>query len=204
MVLRRLLLSLVGILAVLATLWFTRVAILREAAALWIVSDPVRPADAVAVFGGGLEDRPFAAAAYYRQGLVKRILISNVHESPSERLGVEPTHVDANRAVLLKLGVPESAIEIFGTGLQTTQQEALALRQWAARTGAHSLIVPTEIFSARRLHWTLHHVFGDEVAICVPAIDPPEYDRSNWWRDEGGVIGFQNELIKYIYYRLRY
>src|ERR1051326_7502968 len=61
--------------------WYARAQLLRGAADLWIGSDPPGEADAVAVFGGGIEDRPFAAAAYYRAGLVRRILVSNVRES---------------------------------------------------------------------------------------------------------------------------
>src|SRR5882724_7610551 len=73
-----------GVLAVFAVVavlgigaWADREWLLRSATDLWIVSDPIGPADAVAVFGGGIEDRPFAAAEYYRQGLVKRVLVSN-------------------------------------------------------------------------------------------------------------------------------
>jgi hypothetical protein len=29
-------------------------------------------------------------------------------------------------------------------------------------------------------------------------------DGDNWWRHEAGVIGFQNEVIKYLYYRVKY
>jgi hypothetical protein len=58
--------------------------------------------------------RPFAAAAYYRDGLVRKILVSNARESPGEQLGVLLTDAAANRPVLLKLGVPADAIESFG------------------------------------------------------------------------------------------
>jgi hypothetical protein len=184
--------------------WQARAPLLRELAVLWVVSDPVGPADAVAVFGGGIEDRPFAAAAYYREGLVKKVLISNVRVSSAERLGVLMPHVAANRAVLVKLGVPEAAIETFGADLANTHQEAVALREWAVRTGARSVIVPTEIFAARRVRWTLHRVFSGGFAIRVPALDPPEYRGEDWWRYENGLIRFQNEIIKYLYYRLKY
>jgi uncharacterized SAM-binding protein YcdF (DUF218 family) len=184
--------------------WLGREPLLRSAAYVWIVSDDAAPADAVAVFGGGLEDRPFAAADYYQRGLVRRILVSNVRPGPAERIGVLSSHVAANRRVLLKLGVPEDAIEPFGDGVSNTYEEAQALSEWMKRNGAHSVIVPTEIFSARRVRWTLRRAIKDTAAVRVTALDPPDYNRSDWWRHEGGVIGFQNEVIKYLYYRLKY
>jgi uncharacterized SAM-binding protein YcdF (DUF218 family) len=184
--------------------WVGRAPLLRSAADWWIVSDPVEPADVVAIFGGGLEVRPFAAAAYFRQGLVGKILLSNIGESPAEKIGVLLSHFEANRRVLLKLGVPDSAIEPFGANLANTHEEALALREWAARNGAHSIIVPTEFFSARRLRWMLRRVFAGKVDIRVPALDPIGYGRDDWWKKENGIIGFQNELMKYLFYRVKY
>ena len=110
----------------------------------------------------------------------------------------------ANRQVLLKLGVPESASEVFGSSVTNTYSEVAALHQWAVDAGVHSIIVPTEIFPSRRVAWTLHHVFGKEIVVRVVALDPLDYDRTNWWRSEGGVVGFQNEIIKYFYYRAKY
>jgi uncharacterized SAM-binding protein YcdF (DUF218 family) len=184
--------------------WLGREPLLRSAADLWIVSDDVAPADAAAVFGGGLDIRPFAAADYYQRGLVRKILISNVGSSRADRLGAVLSHVEANRRVLLKLGVPATAIETFGDGLTNTYDEARALRDWAARTGAHSVIVPTEIFTARRLRWMLHRAFADGATVRVTALDPPDYRRDDWWKHEGGLIGFQNEVMKYAYYRMKY
>jgi hypothetical protein len=42
--------------------WLLREPVLCGAANLWIVSDPISRADAIAVLGGGLETRPFIAA----------------------------------------------------------------------------------------------------------------------------------------------
>jgi uncharacterized SAM-binding protein YcdF (DUF218 family) len=187
-----------------AAAWFGRETLLRSAADLWIVSDQPAPADAVAVFGGGLEDRPFAAAAYFRDGLVKKIALANIRPSPAERLGVLQSHVDANRKVLIRLGVPDSAIDSFGTNVSNTYEEALALREWAARSGVRSIIVPSEIFSARRVRWMLHRVFAGQAIIRVPALVPFDYRSDNWWKKESGLIGFQNEVIKYLYYRTKY
>ena len=113
---------------------------------------------------------------------------------------------------LLKLSVanagepiPEAAIETFGFGLKNTYEETIALREWAVRNHARSLIVPTEIFSTRRVRWILRHELSATVArVEVPALNDPLYESADWWKDEKGIVAFQNEIIKYLYYRLKY
>jgi uncharacterized SAM-binding protein YcdF (DUF218 family) len=172
--------------------WAGRDWLLFSAADLWIVSDPIGPADAVAVFGGGLADRPFAAAQYYRRGLVRKILVSN---------GVDMSDVAANEGILRELGVPASAIETFGNNLGNTHQEALALQVWAVQNNTRNIMVPTEIFSARRVRWMLRRVFPNEFAIRVIALNPSRNHRDDWWRD---ITAFKTEVIKYLYYVARY
>ena len=185
--------------------WVSRAPILRAAANAWIISDNVLPADAVAVLGGGLDVRPFAAADYYRQGLVKKVLVAAVRTSPSEKLHVLPSHVELNRDVLIKLGVPENAIETFGTELSSTFEESMALRAWAERNQAIRIIVPTEVFSSRRVKWMLTRAMaGTATQVEVPVLNSAEYTRDEWWRYEQGLIAFQNEVIKYFYYRVKY
>ena len=194
--------------AVLAALgigsWAGQKWLLRSAAGFWIVSDPLGPADAVAVFGGGLADRPLAAARYYRQGLVKKVLVSDNRQSPAEKAGIITSELGATEAVLSKLGTPDSAIETFGHSLRNTHQEALALRTWAEQHNLHSIIVPTEMFSTRRVRWMLRRAFPSEFQIRVIALDAPDYRQDDWWRRTPGIAAFKNEVIKYLYYKLRY
>jgi uncharacterized SAM-binding protein YcdF (DUF218 family) len=197
------LLVLAGIAALGIGTWTSRQWLLRSAADLWIVSDPLGPADAVAVFGGGLATRPQAAAQYYRQGLVTKILVSDDGPTPAAA-DIIASGFAANEEVLLKLGTPESAIEAFGHELRNTQQEVIALSAWAEQHNLHSIIVPTEIFSTRRVRWMLDRAFRSEFAIRVVALDPPEYHRDDWWRHSQGATAFKNEVVKYVYYKLRY
>jgi uncharacterized SAM-binding protein YcdF (DUF218 family) len=178
--------------------------LLTSAADLWIISDPLGPADAVAIFGGGLADRPFAAARYYHQGLVTKVLVSDNRRDPAERYGRVMSEVAASEAILLSLGTPEGAIETFGNALGNTHQEVLALRDWAERHNLRSIIVPTEIFSTRRVRWMLHRAFPSGFVIRVIALETPEYRRDDWWRHVQGVAAFENEFIKYVYYVLKY
>jgi hypothetical protein len=42
------------------------------------------------------------------------------------------------------------------------------------------------------------------VDVRVKALPPLRYGTTNWWHREEGVIDFQNELLKLLYYRLKY
>ena len=76
--------------------------------------------------------------------------------------------------VLLKLGVPDAAIEMFGQANRNTKDEAIALRDWADRHGVSRIVIPTEIFAARRLRWIFDREFaGSSVRLEIPAFEPP-------------------------------
>jgi uncharacterized SAM-binding protein YcdF (DUF218 family) len=203
--LRRLLIGMLMLASVAAAGWLMREPVLLGAADLWIVSDPISRADAIVVVGGGLQIRPFVAAELWQRGLADKILISQAPEERAVSIGAMPSHTELNREILLKLGVPAGVIETFGTANRNTRDEAVALREWSERNAASSFIIPTEIFPARRVRWIFRHeFFGTAVSIEVPSVDPPGYTRWDWWKTEKGMVAFQNELLKYIYYRLKY
>jgi hypothetical protein len=202
---RRSIAAVLMVAGVIGLAWAERARLLRGAADLWIGSDPLTPADVAVVLGGGLDVRPFAAAELYHQRLVRKVLVSQVADGRAVAIGAALGHTESNRQVLLKLGVPIDAIEMFGSSNANTKEEALALLEWTQRHTSRALIIPTEIFQARRVRWTFRHVLaGQPIRIEVAPFDPPQYTRADWWATERGVVEFQNEILKYIYYRLKY
>ena len=188
----------------LAGVWLERAPLLRGAAELWIVTDPITAADAVAVLGGDLDTRPFEAADLYKKGLVPKVLVSQVVEGRASAMGLIPGHSELNRIVLVKLGVPDTAIEMFGEANGSTKDEAVTLRAWADRHDVSRIIIPTESFSARRVRWIFDRLFaGSSVGIEIATIGP-NYTHAEWWNSEAAMIAFQNEIMKYLYYRLKY
>jgi len=173
--------------------WLGRESLLREAAALWIASDPLTHADAIVVLGGNSQTGPPVAADLYRRGLANKVLVSHWSD------------FQLNRAALLKLGVPATAIEAFGRANTNTREEAVALKEWAERNAASVFVIPSEPFMTRRVQWIFRREFcGRPVTIEVRPIDAPGYSREGWWKTEHGLSAFQNEILKYLYYRWKY
>ena len=188
--------------AIVASGWYGRAIVLRAAASSWIVSDPLTRADAIVVLGGNLHPR--VAAEMYQRGLADKVLVSQTPKFWQEPADL-PSDAELNRDALIKLGVPAESIEFFGAGNTNTREEAVALKRWAERNASNAFIIPSETFAARRVRWIFHHeISSSHIAIMVPAYDPPYYSREDWWKSEKGVVAFQNEILKYIYYRLKY
>ena len=187
-----------------AVAWVERDPFFKSIGNLWIVSDALTEADVAVVLGGGLDVRPFAAADLYRKGLVRMVIISQVEDDRAVSIGAVTNHTELNRRILLKLGVPATAIETFGVANKSTHDEAIALRAWSEQNKAVSTFaIPTEIFSARRVRF----IFRRELVgknIEVLSLEPPLYTVNNWWKTELGLVTFQNEILKYAYYRIKY
>jgi hypothetical protein len=75
----------IALFVLLGCAWVAGPSILLGAAELWSVSDPIEDADAVAVLGGGVTTRPFAAAELYKAGKVKTILLTVPRQSRIEQ-----------------------------------------------------------------------------------------------------------------------
>lgn len=182
---------------------FNRVWLLTDMAKVWVVEDPVAKADAIVVLGGGAETRPFAAAKLYHAGVAPLILYMNVKLTPAQKLGIIPAEAEETREILLRNGIPASAARAIGTDVGNTYDEACAVRAWDARSGARSILIVTDLFHTRRARWIFQkQLRGTGVQVHIEGVPTLGYETNNWWKNEEGVIGFQNEVMKYVYYRL--
>jgi uncharacterized SAM-binding protein YcdF (DUF218 family) len=188
--------------AVLALLWVARAPILRASARLLTVQDALAPADAILVLGGDPDSRPDEAARLFRRGFAPRVLLVRARPEPSVLLGVRPNDTDLNIAVLRRLGVPAAAIhEIeFPGGASSTYDEARAFREWAYGASPRSVIIATSAFHTRRARWLFRRQLdGLRVKVLMAPAREPDFDESNWWRTERGLILYLEEYIKFFH-----
>jgi uncharacterized SAM-binding protein YcdF (DUF218 family) len=182
-----------------------RAPLLTGLAGAWVVNDPVTKADAIVILGGGLENRPFAAAKLFHDGVAPQILYMDVRLSPAEEMAITLPEKEQTRRILLSNDVPETAMTMIGTNVANTYEESRAVRAWIEKSGAKSIVIPTDPFHTRRVHWIFaKELRGTKTQIHVVAIKPLRYGIEDWWRHEEGLIAFQNEWIKLPFYWLKY
>jgi uncharacterized SAM-binding protein YcdF (DUF218 family) len=204
----RVLIFFVGFLALLGTAaWIFRKPLLTWSADSWMVTDNVdAPVDAVLILGGGAERRTLAAYDLYHRGLTRRIVIAKSRLDAAARFELSPPHTELVHQALIKLGVPDDAITVFGNDLNSTYEEAKAAALWARSNNIHSVAIVTEWVVTRRARWVFEkemQLLGIEIKIQRTQ-DETDFAPENWWRNENGIVAFQNEILKYLYYRIRY
>ncbi|MDF1862236.1 MAG: ElyC/SanA/YdcF family protein [Verrucomicrobiales bacterium] len=190
----------------LAILFLFRAPLCKSAAKAWIAGSALEQNYDIAIIpGGGLQTRPFAAADLFHQGKVDGLVSFLTEVMPAEQMGLTRPADEVTLEILDQLEVPREKIHIIGDHVTSTQDEVLAVKKWALKNEIKSLVVLTEIFPSRRAAHVYEREFkGTGITTEVFALSPGSYSADNWWQHEQGLITFQNEVIKYFYYLLKY
>jgi uncharacterized SAM-binding protein YcdF (DUF218 family) len=182
-----------------------RAPLLRGAAHVWIINEPLSQADVIVVLGGGPDTRPFEAARLFHLGLASKILLMNPRPSPAAGLHLVLTETELSHDILLTKGVPDTNIFITSCFVTNSYDESIALRNWAETNHVSRAIIPTDVFHTRRVRWLYtKELKGTGVKVQIEAVPVHEYNTDAWWKNEQGVIAFQNEILKSIYYWFKY
>lgn len=155
------------------------------------------PVDAVMVLGGAAKTRPFVAVEVVRAGLARKVLIPQVELSDENRDGLVPTEQDVLRRILLRSGVAPDAVVLLTKAVNSTEQEAQVAAAYLLAHPDERLAVVTSDFHTRRARFLFSRACsknsGNLIFIAAPADD---FDASNWWHCESGLISYLDEYLK--------
>jgi uncharacterized SAM-binding protein YcdF (DUF218 family) len=183
--------------------WLLRAPILTGVARFLTVHDRLEKADAIFVFGGDPDVRPFAAAALYRRGWAPRVLVPGMETGRLAAMGMVPTQTELFTGVLHREGVPDSAVSVLETpgGTTSTTDDVAVLRAWLRRTHARRVIAVTTDYHTRRARWALRRgLKGTDVRVTIYGTPSQQFDETNWWRTEIGLVTYFNEYLKFARY----
>lgn len=160
--------------------------------------------DYVMVMGGGIENRPFTAAALFKKGWCQRILVSEIRPSPGSENLLPPEH-ELTTAVLRTLGVPADRIVILTGNHAATFHEIDSLGRLLRREPHARVIIVTDAVHTRRTRWSVRRILGEEAArISFVSALSDGYDADTWWQSGEGFFMVTSEYLKLLFYSFRY
>ena len=145
-------------------------------------------ADIIIVLGGGSHERPERAAELFKAHAAPRILLTGEGDD------------EINRQILIKDGVPASAIEVEGKSRTTKENAEFSLVRLRAEK-IHSAILVTSWYHSRRALKTFEH-FGPEIKF----VSRPSYFafEAADWKKLGIQKRMRLEFLKLPGYWVRY
>src|SRR5213082_3797117 len=155
-----------------AVLYLVRRPILRFAAEMWIVEDPLDKADALIVLGDDnfYADRSTRGAQLFREGKAAVIVASGRRLRPNAGIAELMEHD------LLERGVPRDRIVRLAHDADSTLEEAQALARLAKERKWHSAIVVTSNFHTRRTRYIFRRVFPHGMEVRIASARDGDFD----------------------------
>jgi uncharacterized SAM-binding protein YcdF (DUF218 family) len=180
--------------------------LLRGLGAWLVVSEPLRPADAIVVLAGGTPQREIAAADLFRQGLAPRVVLSLAliprHHAALVGLGIRPHEPQAEaRLVLEGHGVPASAILALKVPVKITEAELALVRETVEAAGLRRVILVSSADHGRRIKMIWADV-GGSVEALVYSVRDETFLPDRWWRDRRMIELLLHEYLGITAYRL--
>ena len=194
-----------GLTVIVLLVAFGHSAFLRGIATVLVTEDRLEPAAAIVVLAGHLPFREMEAARLYHGGWAPRLVLVKVAEGEEQRmvrsLGISLTDgSEVSREVLLKLGVPASAIvipkeEVKGGTLEELQVVLRALKPDTAR-----VILVTSKLHTRRARLTWYYLTEGRSPGIVRSTRLDPFDPDRWWRERGFALAVVREYLGLLNY----
>ena len=162
---------------------------LSGCARLFQVNDPALPADALLILYNSPE-----AAQLYQSGLAPTVLFFNSEPYPFPDLN--PGTI--NREITTRRGIPAEAIRALpspGQGADLHRVTLVTAEYLRVHPFRRLTVVALASQSARTLRLFRKVLRGTGIEVHVASARDPEYDDSNWFTKDEGLVGYFTETL---------
>jgi len=166
----------------------------------WLsVEDPLQRADAIVVLGGHLPFRAMEAAAIYRAGWSATIWVTrplkSVESKALDKLDVGFIPEDVySELVLVRLGVPSSAVTHLEGDISTTEDEVRSTIRALRETGKTRVILVTSKFHCRRAKFVWNVLAPVDLKATVRFTPDDPFNPQHWWENSADVLAVAREI----------
>jgi len=187
------------VLLLIALLVFAVGAIAFRDAGYWLVrEDPLQKGDVIVVLSGGLPYRANGAANIFKSGDAPEVWVSRP-QGPQQDLAALGVHFvgeeEYNREILIRQGVPDSAIEILPDIIANTQEEVSEISREMRRKGKHTAIIVTSPEHTRRVKGLWVKLAGDDLRLIVRSAPDDPFEPNRWWGNTRDALAVVREFL---------
>ena len=163
-----------------------------------VVEDPLEKASAIAVLSGRMPSRALEAARIYREGYASEVWLTRTIEPGAslQALFVPFTGEEAyDRMVLMRKGVPESAIRVLDPPIANTADEMLAIGQALGKENERTVIIVTSKVHTRRVKALWRHFSSADGQAIVRGVSDDGFDPAHWWANTADALDVVREAL---------
>jgi len=163
-----------------------------------VVEDPLEKASAIAVLSGRMPSRALEAARIYREGYASEVWLTRTIEPGAslQALFVPFTGEEAyDRMVLMRKGVPESAIRVLDPPIANTADEMLAIGQALGKENGRTVIIVTSKVHTRRVKALWRHLSSADGQAIVRGVSDDGFDPAHWWANTADALDVVREAL---------
>ena len=187
-----------GLLLLLAFLAGGAYILLRGAGAYLIIADELQSANAIVMLSGGIESRMEEALSLYRDGYGKMIILT---ETGQQLENFDTLHSNDIRIQLLNNGIPGGNILITDNEVNSTADEAHAVKVLLTDQQFTSAIIVTDPYHMRRTAVVFRDIFGDSpIKLIFRPVRGSWYNSRTWFLSLDGWKFTGMEYLKLIGY----
>jgi uncharacterized SAM-binding protein YcdF (DUF218 family) len=184
--------------------WSTRLRWLPAIGTSLNVSGPLSYAPAVLILPGSEETRSIVAADLMRGRYADFAVVIETQSHTDVHGGVEFTPAETTRQILIRRGVPHSAIVTLPGDSDSTLGDARALDRYFQQHDIADVIIVTNAYHTRRAQWTFQQTLPKSQHRLRFYAAPNGFDDRTWWTTRKGRQSVLSEWLKFAYYLIRH
>jgi uncharacterized SAM-binding protein YcdF (DUF218 family) len=153
---------------------------------------------------GSIPDRVLEAADLYKERKAGKLIIVEEYMGAFLALESKGVHIISNtqqcRSAAIALGIPPDSITVLPGFAQSTQEEALIVRQYLnSKTGIKAITLVSSSCHTRRAAWIFSKAF-EKASLPVTVYSSPsrytQYSGIAWWKHKEEIQVVIQEYVK--------
>jgi uncharacterized SAM-binding protein YcdF (DUF218 family) len=168
-------------------------------------ADPVQPTEACFILGGNSYERGMAGVLLHNT-LPDMLFYPTGGNFPLQiqALDTMMTEAQLTAHLMVRRGVTDSLVHPLNIGT-STMEESDGILAFCKEKGLKKITVISSALHLRRVRWVFEDKFRKAgIEVVLHGSNAQDFNSTDWWKSEEGLILGQNELVKLIYYFFKY